>query len=205
MLTLLDSGSKYNTDPGKYTSVRMRSTNTHLLFQLLTFYNNAVRRLILAEILPNHMPRSELSESHRSVSYLVAISPDNSAPEITEVEYVPVSTIKTTIQRIHMTRSVSSAPQTGRPKKDTPRQVRPILRNVQKYPKWTYQKGTDQTSPTLELTTVKALLTKHCITNWRCKTCPHLTQGHANIRLQQALNHRNTDWSNVVLFSQVLN
>jgi hypothetical protein len=85
-----------------------------------------------------------------------------------------------------------SKPRSGRPKLYTDRDERRILRQVRLFPKCTYADVRKACAITLCNTTLKTILSKHSISNWRAKRRPELTEEVAAKRLAWCLLRK--DW-----------
>ena len=84
----------------------------------------------------------------------------------------------------------ASLPRTGRPRSYTDADERLILRHVRLNPKDTYVQVLAATQIDIKRDTLKKILKRYRITNWRCKRRPFLTEANAAKRLAWCLKHR---------------
>jgi hypothetical protein len=116
---------------------------------------------------------------------------------IATLQNLPRTTISSTIHVDPERNEGQSKPRTGRPKLYTDQDERRILRQVRLYPKCTYADVRKACVVTLCDTTLKTILKKHGISNWRAKRRPELTEEHAAKRLAWCLLRKNwgvEDW-----------
>jgi transposase len=105
----------------------------------------------------------------------------------------PESTIRSTLKlESERVRNVSQ-PRSGRPKTYSDRDERHILRHVRLHPKCTYADVRRACLVKLYDSTLKSILKKHGIANWRAKKRPHLIEEHAAIRLAWCIER--LDWT----------
>ena len=88
---------------------------------------------------------------------------------IAAIQNLSRSTIRNTLRLNHERNDGQSKPRTGRPKLYTDRDERSILRQVRLHPKCTYADVRKACAITLYDTTLKTILKKHGISNWRAK------------------------------------
>jgi transposase len=93
------------------------------------------------------------------------------------------STVQSTLSLDLYRNEGESQPRSGRPKTYTEREERSILRQVRLHPKCTYADVRRACLIKLCDSTLKRILKKHGITNWRAKQRPALTEEHAAKRL----------------------
>jgi hypothetical protein len=92
---------------------------------------------------------------------------------------LPLETVKSTL-RLNLVRNEGQLkPRSGRPKAYSDRGERKILQQVQLHPKCTYVDVRKACVVTLCNSTLKSILKKHGILNWRAKKRPALTEEHA--------------------------
>jgi hypothetical protein len=103
--------------------------------------------------------------------------------QIADVENCPISTIKSTIELDLERNDGQSKPRSGRPKLYNDRDERCILQQVRLFPKCTYADVRKACAVTLCDSTLKTILKKYGIANWRAKRCPELTEEVAAKRL----------------------
>lgn len=156
-------------------------------------------RTPLAQIDANERPGYQLSETIRARIH-GASRAGAGVTEIAEDESLPKSTVTNTLQKIRTRNTYANTLKAGRPAIQDDREDRKILRYARNNPKFTYEELKRETSCTLSSTTIRRILHKHGIINWRCKRRPALTQAIAILRLDFALQHLDDDWS-LVLFS----
>jgi len=96
---------------------------------------------------------------------------------------VPRKTVKYTLQQDELRDDGHSLPQTPRGKSYTNAQERLCVRHVRLHPKDTYQEVIDACGLTCKRSTVKKILKRHSVINWRAKKRPELTEAHALARL----------------------
>ena len=113
--------------------------------------------------------------------------------QIAEVENWPISTIKSTIELDPERNDGQSKSRSGRPKLYNDRDERSILRQVRLFPKCTYADVRNACAITLCDSTLKTILKKFGITNWRAKRRPELTEEVAAKRLAWCLVRK--DWT----------
>ncbi|TEY26914.1 hypothetical protein BOTCAL_1163g00010 [Botryotinia calthae] len=81
-------------------------------------------------------------------------------------------------------------PRASRSRSYTERDERMLLRYIRLSPKATYKQVIQEVGLDCSVTTIKRILTKYGIANWRCKKRPELTPAHAAKRLEWCLAHR---------------
>ena len=101
-------------------------------------------------------------------------------------------TIKSTLRLDLERKDGESKPRSGRPKAYSDRDERKILRQVRLHPKCTYADVRKACVVTLCDSTLKTILKKHGILNWRARKRPALTEEHAAARLAWCLLRK--DW-----------
>ena len=104
----------------------------------------------------------------------------------------PISTVRSTIGLEHLREDGASQRRSGRPLSYTPAEERRVLRHVRSNPKETYQQVIEACSLGCSKNTVKKILLKHGIKNWKCKRRPFLTPKNAAARLAWCKKHRHT-------------
>jgi len=114
-----------------------------------------------------------------------------SPAQIARDENRSYSTITSTLELDLQRDEGESKPRSGRPKLYTDRDERKILRQVRLYPKCTYEDVRRACVVTLCDTTLKTILKKHGISNWRAKQRPELTEEVAAKRLAWCLVRKN--------------
>jgi len=97
------------------------------------------------------------------------------------------STVGYTLKQDELRNEGQSLPQKPRGKSYTDAEERLLLRHVRLNPKDTYQQVIDVCGLSCKKTTVKKILKKHGITNWRAKKRPELIEAHAMARLAWCL------------------
>jgi hypothetical protein len=112
---------------------------------------------------------------------------------IADVENWPISTIKSTIELDLERNNGQSKPRSGRPKLYNDRDERRILRQVRLFPKCTHADVRKACAVTLCDSTLKTILKKYGIANWRGKRRPELTEEVAAKRLAWCLVRK--DWT----------
>jgi transposase len=115
--------------------------------------------------------------------------------EIAEAESLQYITVYKVIQRYKERGTTTNMPRSGRPPKATLQARRLLKRTIQKEPKLTFEALRKEANLDLSTTTIKKVLHDEGLQHWRARGRPELTQRHATLRLQWALQHRNTDWS----------
>ena len=100
------------------------------------------------------------------------------------------STVRYTLQQDELRANGKSLPRKPRGKSYTDAEERLCIRHVRLHPKDTYQEVIDACQLSCKRTTVKKILKKHGIINWRAKKRPELTEEHALKRLAWCLAHR---------------
>jgi hypothetical protein len=100
------------------------------------------------------------------------------------------STLQYTLSQDPLRDNGVSLPRSGRPKSYTDADERIILRHVRNNPKDAYKQVLDGCGLTFSKSTLKKILKKHGIANWRAKRRPFLTPAHAAKRLAWCLRHR---------------
>jgi transposase len=101
------------------------------------------------------------------------------------------STIRSTLKLDPERSNGISKPRSGRPKLYTEREERCILRQVRLHPKCTYADVRRACLVTLCDSTLRRILKKHGIANWRAKKRPELTEEHAAARLAWCIERKN--------------
>ena len=93
------------------------------------------------------------------------------------------STIRKTIKNAQNNNTLCSRPRSGRPKCYSERDERILLRHVRHNPFDTYASVAKATGLEISINSIKAILSKHGISNWRAKKRPTITDEHAATRL----------------------
>jgi transposase len=155
------------------------------------------QRRALAEIPVNRAPNHELSPGSRRQIYGRALAGQPQA-EIAAAEKLHKSTVSYVINKASERQFCKAAPRIGRPKLWSNQDERQIVRYARLYPKFTYQELQRETRLPYSRATLRTILTKHGILNWRAKKRPYLSENHAKQRLEFALYWAGIDWSNYV-------
>jgi hypothetical protein len=103
---------------------------------------------------------------------------------------IPRKTVEYTLQQDELRNDGYSLPRKPQGKSYTDAEERITVRHVRLNPKDTYQQVIDACGLTYKRSTVKKILKKHGIYNWRAKKRPELTEAHALKRLAWCLAHR---------------
>jgi len=103
--------------------------------------------------------------------------------EIAEDLKIAESTVRYTLQQDELRDDGHSLPRTPRNKSYTDAEERLCVRHVRLNPKDTYQQVINACGLSYKRTTVKKILKKHGIANWRAKKRPELTEAHVLKRL----------------------
>jgi len=96
---------------------------------------------------------------------------------------VPSRSIWSTIDMDHKCIEGKSLPCTGRPKSLSNAQERLLIHHLRLFPKDTYQQVKTATGLEISTTTIKKIMKRYGITNWKAKRRPFLTEKHAATRL----------------------
>ena len=141
----------------------------------------ATPRRPLQEISSNSTIRKELSPYQRGI--LVRASRAGAKlSEISQALSIPKSTIYDTL-KIDLERdNGKSKPRTGRPFSYSSRDERKVLRFIRISPKSTYDHVQKECGVDLSTSTLKRILKKYSISNWRAKKRPALTEEAARKR-----------------------
>jgi hypothetical protein len=105
----------------------------------------------------------------------------------------PRSTIRSTLSLDSVRNEGISQARTGRPLTYSDREERKIIRQVRLYPKCTYKEVCAACAVQLCDSTLRSILAKHGIANWRAKKRLYLTEEHAATRLAWCLVQK--DWT----------
>jgi hypothetical protein len=97
------------------------------------------------------------------------------------------STVQYTLRQDELRNNGQSLPRKPRGKSYTDSEERLLLRHVRLNPKDTYKQVIAACNLSYKPTTVKKILKKHSICNWRAKKRPELTEAHALTRLAWCL------------------
>jgi Transposase/DDE superfamily endonuclease len=97
------------------------------------------------------------------------------------------STVQYTLRQDELRNNGQSLPRKPRGKSYTDSEERLLLRHVRLNPKDTYKQVITACNLSCKPTTVKKILKKHGISNWRAKKRPELTEAHALARLAWCL------------------
>jgi hypothetical protein len=148
-------------------------------------------RTPLQDISSNRLSREHLSPYIRG--RVIGMSAEGaSSSKIARHLDLAESTIKYTIKIDPLRIEGFSIPKAPRQKSYTDADERVLLRHVRLNPKDTYQQTIDACRLSCKRETVKKILKRHGITNWRCKRRPELTEAHAAKRLAWCLKYK--DW-----------
>jgi hypothetical protein len=148
----------------------------------------------LGAISGNRLPNYELSPYERGKiigGHILGFSPTAIAIGLNQ----PRGTVFSTIQADTLRCEGETKVRAGRPKEYTERDERALVRHVRLFPKHTYAEVIKELNFTIKKSTIKKILKKHHITNWRAKRRPELTEAHAARRLAWCLEnrHRNVE------------
>jgi hypothetical protein len=111
------------------------------------------------------------------------------------------STVRYTLIQDVLRHEGSSLPKDPRRKSYSIAEERKLLRHVRLHPKDTYKQVKTACALICSISTIKTILKRHGITNWRCKRRPELTEAHAAKRLAWCIAHRywrKEEWGFVV-------
>jgi hypothetical protein len=97
------------------------------------------------------------------------------------------SIVQYTLQQDELRNNGQSLPRKPRGKSYTDSEERLLLRHIHLNPKDTYKQVITACNLSCKPTTVKKILKKHGISNWRAKKRPELTEAHALARLAWCL------------------
>ena len=98
--------------------------------------------------------------------------------------------LRSTLKFAHLHNEGKSQPRTGVPKACTDADEQNLLRHIRKNPKDSYAKVQEACGMKCSKSTIKRILVKHGIHNWRARKRPVLTEENAAIRLAWCLKHR---------------
>ena len=157
-------------------------------------------RTPLGLISGNKTPRKELDPYTRGL--IVADSQNGvTVAESARTRGVPANTIRNTLLATPLRNKGVSLPRSGRPKLYDNRDERALLWLMRNNPRWTYDKLISESSVKVSKSTIKRVMKKHGIANWRAKRRPALTPEHARKRLIWARQHQNwtpEQWQNII-------
>jgi hypothetical protein len=103
---------------------------------------------------------------------------------------VSCGAIQSTLNLEHLRNEGNTQARSGRPREYTDATERRILRHVRLHPKDIYAQLILVCDLSIKKTTIKTILTRYSITNWRAKRRPLLTEANAAKRLAWCLEHR---------------
>jgi transposase len=98
--------------------------------------------------------------------------------------------VESTLKREHLRNEGNTQARSGRPREYTDTTERKILRHVRLHPKDTYTQLILACELSIKKTTIKTILTRHGITNWRARRRPFLTEKNTVKRLAWCLKHQ---------------
>ena len=150
------------------------------------------QRTVLAEINANRRPNTQLQNSDKQ-RILGRFLAGQSYDEIAEEESLPQPTVKTTLRRATIRKSLDNKPRSGRPKKISERGRHLVIRYTREHPLCTYVELQRETRQDCSRDTLKRILHDIRILNWRAKKRPHLTATHTAQRLAFAHAHLTID------------
>ena len=155
-------------------------------------------RTVLGPITSNIIRRKELNPYQRGI--ISELSLTDLTPS--QIQCLPghenlhrqtiYSTLKRTPKRPPSGESLSRE---GRPSKINERDGRRILREVRTFPKHTYNQVILDLGLDITPRTLSRYLDDFGIKKWRAAKRPELTEDHAKVRLQWALDHVDWGWS----------
>ena len=132
------------------------------------------RRLPLAPLNSNVNRRKELPSAQRAKIVAEAQSGHKPA-ETAELLNIPISTVKTTLQRDPERNNHLSNPQTGRPRCYTDRDERTLLRVCRANPNYTHEQLLQRSGVICSKKTMQRILKNHGITTRIAKKRPKLS------------------------------
>jgi transposase len=150
----------------------------------------ATPRRILGEVSVNRVSGTELSPFQRG-QIIGAAKLGCTTTEISTALNHPPSTIRTTISRDEIRNDGESNLREGRPNALTIRQERIVIRFVRTHPKYTYAQVLLALGFDVHVSTLKRVLKKYGISNWKAKRRPYLSAKDAKARLKWCKERRN--------------
>lgn len=142
----------------------------------------ATPRRPLGPISGNSTVRKELSPYQRGL--IVGQAQKGAKPlEISRDLNIPRTTIISTLELDLLRNEGKSIPRPGRPLCYTPRNERVLLRFIRNNPKCSYNDIRQACGVIISNSTLKTILDKHGISNWRAKKRPYLSEEVAQKRL----------------------
>jgi transposase InsO family protein len=151
------------------------------------------QRRPLAPITGNHKDGKHLSLYQRGLVIGEARTGSKQADIARDLFLLP-ATVRYTIYQEHVRNEGASLPRKARRKTYSEADERNLLRHVRLNPKDTYTQVIIACNLDCEVSTIKTILSRHGISNWRAKRRPLLTEAHAAARLAWCLAHRHWNW-----------
>ena len=145
----------------------------------------------LGEISSNILRRRELSPNTRG-EITRAAKFGHSSPTIARMLNVYKSIVRSTIKRALLRNRSKTRPRKGRPRDTTDRDERYLLRYIRLNPIAKNKEVIKALGAKYSVRTIKRILKRNGITNWRAKKRPHLTPLLASKRL--AWCKERSDW-----------
>jgi transposase len=147
------------------------------------------QRSVLGTISGNRAFNHQLSPYQRG-KILGLSSRGQKCSDIQALLNVSRGAVRSTIKLDSLRNNGYPQARSGRPKGYSEATERQILRHVRLNPKDTYLQLISACDLTIKKTTIKSILTRHGITNWRARRRPFLTEANAAKRLAWCLKHR---------------
>lgn len=147
------------------------------------------QRRPLGTISSNHLPQKHFSPYARGV--ISGKASEGATPtKIAKDLKIDRETVRRTIKLESIRDEGKSLPKAARKKSYTDIEERHILRWVRAHPKDTYKQVKAGCGVACSKSTLKKILKKHGIQNWKCKRRPFLTAKHAAARLAWCIRHQ---------------
>ena len=139
-------------------------------------------RTQLRSITPNRPYNHQLTLFQRGIAIGLSIKGAKST-EIEDFLEISRRAVRSTLTLAHLRDDGEAQVRSGRPVKFTPADERNLLRHVRLHPKDTYTEVIVACGLKIKRDTVKRILKKYGIVNWRARRRPFLTEKNAAKRL----------------------